>query len=382
MTTRKLTSKAIEQYNTDITNVATDIDSHYTSAEKLAKKIDETISKCDLSLDQTLSEFYTDFPSADLTKQLDDNVKGIKTALSNAEEKSKTNDQKLKENITTRSDEVKQLKNIISQYKNQIQSASSLTSPGLNSSLKAISKAGNIDKIPGVNEGRHKRLEHEVKMNKLFSPEKIEEKIRELYRNLSDEQIKVLREYYNFKNMKSWPLINRPPSTIGRDAVLLYENGQYVVKYVNNATLDFFNVTGSMNGALLKPGMSSNVNLNGESKNSVKSGIGASGSMKVSTVNGTVDEVDWAIGNAELKGSVNKDGAELSLGGNMAEMGMQVTFWEDDLSKYVGKLDVSIISAKIKANLASDGIEIGTPGLIGIGLSGKKVDLIDLDTDL
>ncbi len=41
-----------------------------------------------------------------------------------------------------------------------------------------------------------------------------------------------------------------------------------------------------------------------------------------------------------------------------------------------------VSSAKIKANLASDGIEIGTPGLIGIGLSGKKVDLIDLDTDL
>lgn len=382
MTTRKLTSKAIEQYNTEITNVATEIDTYYTSAEKLATKIDELIGSCDLSLPNTLTENYTDFPSSDLTKQLDDNVRGIKIALKEAEEKAKANDQKLKDNITTRSDEVKQLKNIINQYKSQIQNASSLTSPGLNSSLKAIGKAGNIDKIPGVNEGRHKRLEHEVKMNKLLSPEQIEEKIRELYRNLSDEQIKVLREYYTYKNMKSWPLINRPPSTIGRDAVLLYENGQYRIKYVNNATLNFFNVTGSMNGALLKPGMNSNVDLNGESKNSIKSGIGASTSGKVSAVSGSIDEVDWAIGNAELKGSVNADGAEVSLGGNMAEIGMQVTFWEDDLSRYVGKVDISIISAKIKANLASDGIEIGTPGLVGIGVSGKKVDLIDLDTDL
>ncbi|MGX7201530.1 hypothetical protein BCR22_10595 [Enterococcus plantarum] len=382
MAKKKITSEAIEKYNTDITSLSNDVDTHYTSAEKLATRIDEIISSCDLSLPNTLSENYTSSPSADLTKQLDHNIRKIKVALTEAEEKSKTNDQKLKENISTRSDEVKQLKNIISQYKSQIQSASSLTSPGLNSSLKAIGKAGNIDKIPGVNEGRHKRLEHEVKMNKLLSPEQIEEKIRELYRNLSDEQIKVLREYYTFKNMKSWPLINRPPSTMGRDAVLLYENGQYIIKYVNNATLDFFNVKGSMKGSLLKPGLNSNVDLNGESKNSVKSGLGASGSMKASAVSGTLDEVDWSIGNAELKGSVNKDGAEVSLGGNMAEIGMQVTFWEDDQSRYVGKLDISIISAKIKANLASDGIEIGTPGLIGIGVSGKKVDLIDLDTDL
>lgn len=219
-------------------------------------------------------------------------------------------------------------------------------------------------------------------MNKLLSPEQIEEKIRELYRNLSDEQIKVLREYYTFKNMKSWPLINRPSSTMGRDAVLLYENGQYVIKYVNNATLDFFNVKGSMKGALLKPGMNSKIDLNGTSSNSVSSGTMIGGALKGSAASGSIDEVDWAIGNAELKGSVSKDGAEVSLGGNMAEIGMQVTFWEDDLSRYVGKLDVSVISAKIKANLASNVIEIGTPGLIGIGISGKKVDLIDLDTDL
>jgi hypothetical protein len=29
-----------------------------------------------------------------------------------------------------------------------------------------------------------------------------------------------------------------------------------------------------------------------------------------------------------------------------------------------------------------DGIEIKTPGFIGINISGKKVDLIDLDIDL
>lgn len=382
MTKRKLTSEAIEQYNTDIASIATDIDTHYTSAEKTAKRIDEIIDSCDLGLGNTLSEYYTDFPSSDLSTQLDDNVKGIKLALKEAEEKAKTNDQKLKEKISTRSTEINQLKNIISQYKSKVQSASSLTSPGLGSGLRAIGKAGNIDNIPGVNEGRHKRLEQEVKMNKLMSPEQIEEKIREMYRNLSDDQIKVLREYYTFKNMKSWPLVNRPPSTMGRDAVLLYENGQYVVKYVNNSTLDIFNVKGSMKGALLKPGMNSTVDLNGESKNSLKSGLGASGSMKASAASGSIDEVDWTIGNAELKGTVNTDGAEISLGGSMADIGMQVTFWEDDLSRYVGKVDVSIISAKIKANLASDGITIKTPGLVGIGISGKKIDLIDINTDL
>lgn len=382
MAKRKLTTEAIEEYNADITSIATDIDTYYTSAEQLATRIDEIISECDLSLDNTLSEGYTSFPASDLSLQLDDNVKGIKISLTEAEEKAKTNDQKLNEKISARSDEVKQLKNIINQYKSNIQSTSSLTSPGLNSGLKAIGKAGNIDKIPGVNEGRQKRLEHEVKLNKLISPEQIEEKIREMYRNLSDEQIKVLREYYTFKNMKTWPKINQPPSTIGREAVLLYENGQYVIKYFNNATLDVMNVTGSLSGALFKPGMNSNIDLNGDSKNSVKTGIGASTSGKVSAVSGSVDDVDWAIGNAELKGSISPNGAEASLGGSMAEVGIQVTFWENDLSKYVGKLDVSIISAKIKANLASDGISVNSPGLIGIGISGKKVDLIDLDTDL
>jgi len=176
---RKLLSEAIEQYNTDIADVATNIDSYYTSSEKLATKIDTLIEECELSIEGTLSEEFSGASSpSTLTTKLDEYVTGIKTALTDANEKAQTDDREIKEKITARSDEVKQLKSIISQYKSKIQSASSLTAPGLNSGLKAIGKAGNIDNIPGVIDGRNKRLEREVKMNKLMSPEQIEEKIR------------------------------------------------------------------------------------------------------------------------------------------------------------------------------------------------------------
>jgi sugar-specific transcriptional regulator TrmB len=382
MAKRKLSSEVIEQYNTDISTVATEIDTYYSSAETIAKEVDQIIENCELSLGNTLSENYTEFPSSDLNAQLEENVKGIKRTLEEAEEKAKTNDQKLKENITTRSNEVIQLKSIINQYKSKVQSASSLSSPGLGSSLKAIGKAGNIDKIAGVNEGRQKRLEYEIKMDKFLSPEQIEEKIREMYSNLSDEQIKVLREYYVFKNIKNWPQVNQPLSTVGRDAILIYENGQYRIKYVSTSDIDVMKVEGSVNGTFLNPGINSTVDLNGTSNNSGTFGTDLSAGVKGSAISGNIDNVDYSIGNAELKGTASKEGLEVSLGGNMAEFGGEFDFWEDDLSKYVAKINISILAAEIKAGLAIDGIEIKTPGFIGISISGKKVDLIDLDIDL
>ncbi|WP_375180427.1 hypothetical protein [Enterococcus rotai] len=380
---RKLSSEAIEKYNTDIASVATDIDTYYSSAEKLASKIDSLIEECELSIEGTLSdEFSGASSSSTLTTKLDGYVTGIKTALTDAEEKAQTDDREIKEKITARSDEVKQLKTIISQYKSKIQSASSLTAPGLNSGLKAIGSAGNIDKIPGVVDGRNKRLESEVRMNKLLSPEQIEEKIRELYRNLSDDQIKVLREYYTFKNMKSWPLPTQPLDILGKDAKLIYEDGKYKILYPNMSKVTFLDVNGSASADLLKPSMSSNVDINGSGNPSLKSGMGMSGSASGSLASVDLGDTSWSVGNASLKGTVNQKGANIALGGSAAKGSYEVTFWEDDLHKVSGKIDLSLLSGEIKAKLGTDGFDVSKPGLVGIGISGSKKELIDIDTGL
>ncbi|ALS36615.1 sugar-specific transcriptional regulator TrmB [Enterococcus rotai] len=380
---RKLSSEAIEKYNTDIASVATDIDTYYSSAEKLASKIDSLIEECELSIEGTLSdEFSGASSSSTLTTKLDGYVTGIKTALTDAEEKAQTDDREIKEKITARSDEVKQLKTIISQYKSKIQSASSLTAPGLNSGLKAVGSAGNIDKIPGVVDGRNKRLESEVRMNKLLSPEQIEEKIRELYRNLSDDQIKVLREYYTFKNMKSWPLPTQPLDILGKDAKLIYEDGKYKILYPNMSKVTFLDVNGSASADLLKPSMSSNVDINGSGNPSLKSGMGMSGSASGSLASVDLGDTSWSVGNASLKGTVNQKGANIALGGSAAKGSYEVTFWEDDLHKVSGKIDLSLLSGEIKAKLGTDGFDVSKPGLVGIGISGSKKELIDIDTGL
>lgn len=380
---RKLLSEAIEQYNTDIADVATNIDSYYTSSEKLATKIDTLIEKCELSIEGTLSEEFSGASSSStLTTKLDEYVTGIKTALTDANEKAQTDDREIKEKITARSDEVKQLKSIISQYKSKIQSASSLTTPGLNSGLKAIGKAGNIDNIPGVIDGRNKRLEREVKMNKLMSPEQIEEKIRELYRNLSDEQIKILREYYVFKNMKSWPLLTQPLDVQGKDAKLIFEDGKYKILYPNMSKVTFLDINGSASANLLKPSMSSNIDVNGSGKPSLKPGMGTSVSGSGSLVSIENDNTSWSVGNASLKGSINQKGAEIALGGSAAKGSYEGVFWEDDLHRVSAKLDLSLLSGEIKVKLGTDGFDIGTPGLVGVGISGSKKELIDLDSGL
>lgn len=380
---RKLSSEAIEKYNTDIASVATDIDTYYSSADKLASKIDSLIEECELSIEGTLSDEFSGASSpSTLTTKLDGYVTGIKTALTDAEEKAQTDDREIKEKITARSDEVKQLKTIISQYKSKIQSASSLTAPGLNSGLKAVGSAGNIDKIPGVVDGRNKRLESEVRMNKLLSPEQIEEKIRELYRNLPDDQIKVLREYYTFKNMKSWPLPTQPLDILGKDAILLFEDGKYEILYPNTSELNFLDINSSANANLLKPSLSSNFNTKGDLKNTMKPGAGASASVDASLISGEYGGVDYSVGNANLKGSLNEKGLSVSLGGSAAKGSYDVTFWQNDLHQVNGGLSISILSGEIKTKLDRDGFELGVPGLIGIGISGNKADLIDKDTGL
>lgn len=380
---RKLSSEAIEQYNTDIASVATNIDSYYTSSEKLATKIDTLIEECELSMEGTLSDEFSSASSpSTLTTKLDEYITGIKTALTDADEKAQADDREIKEKITARSDEVKQLKSIISQYKSKIQSASSLTAPGLNSGLKAIGKTGNIDNIPGVVDGRNKRLESEVRMNKLLSPEQIEEKIRELYRNLSDEQIKVLREYYVFKNMKSWPLLTQPLDVQGKDAKLIFEDGKYKILYPNTSELNFLDINSSANANLLKPSLSSNFNTKGDLKNTMKPGAGASASVDASLISGEYGGVDYSFGNANLKGSLNEKGLSVSLGGSAAKGSYDVTFWQNDLHQVNGGLSISILSGEIKTKLDRDGFELGVPGLIGIGISGNKADLIDKDTGL
>ncbi|MBO0423101.1 hypothetical protein [Enterococcus plantarum] len=373
---RKLSSEAIEKYNTDI-------DTYYSSADKLASKIDSLIEECELSIEGTLSDEFSGASSpSTLTTKLDGYVTGIKTALTDAEEKAQTDDREIKEKITARSDEVKQLKTIISQYKSKIQSASSLTAPGLNSGLKAVGSAGNIDKIPGVVDGRNKRLESEVRMNKLLSPEQIEEKIRELYRNLPDDQIKVLREYYTFKNMKSWPLPTQPLDILGKDAILLFEDGKYKILYPNTSELNFLDINSSANANLLKPSLSSNFNTKGDLKNTMKPGAGASASVDASLISGEYGGVDYSFGNANLKGSLNEKGLSVSLGGSAAKGSYDVTFWQNDLHQVNGGLSISILSGEIKTKLDRDGFELGVPGLIGIGISGNKADLIDKDTGL
>lgn len=66
--------------------------------------------------------------------------------------------------MSERSAEMIQLKGIISQYRSQVEGAASI-SPSLVSQLSTIGINNNIDQIPGVSEGRKKRVEHEMKWN-------------------------------------------------------------------------------------------------------------------------------------------------------------------------------------------------------------------------
>lgn len=313
---------------------------------------------------------------------MEDWSKNIKTKLDTAKSDAQNNDTVIKTKMTERSAEVKQLKSIINQYKGNIASASSLNASGLASGLKAIGKMNNIDKIPGVSEGRGKRLEQTLNgfahKGVLLTEEEMLKEIRKHYRNLSDEDIAEVLKYYmhQAKELSGKDVDNKK-------ALLVIENGKYKVKYVDlDNNISFFNFETSADANLLNPSASLGKNIKAGTEGSMSSGFGANASSELNLVKGEFSNYDVKIGNVSGSGTLNHKGAEVSLGANLVEFNFEYVFSEDDLYRYQAGIDVSLISAEIKAKLAADGIEIGTPGLIGINVSGGRIELIDLNMDL
>ncbi|MBO0447770.1 hypothetical protein JZO78_15670 [Enterococcus ureilyticus] len=379
MTEKKLSGSVIDTYNKDTITAITDIVDSYTSAKKTADKVEALFEECSITPRNNITEIYT---LDTLESDLEDLAKTIKTKLDKAKSDAQNNDAMIKAKMTERSAEVKQLKSIINQYKGNIASASSLNASGLASGLKAIGKMNNIDKIPGVSEGRGKRLEQTLNgfahKGVLLTEEEMLKEIRKHYRNLSDEDIAEVLKYYmhQAKELSGKDVDNKK-------ALLVIENGKYKVKYVdleNNIT--FFNFETSADANLLNPSASLGKNVKAGTEGSMSSGFGANASMGVNMVQGDTGNMKYSIGNASGSASINQKGAEVTLGANLAEFNFEYIFSEDDLYRYKAGIDVSVLSAEIKYKLATEGIEIGTPGLLGISVSGGRVELIDINMDL
>ncbi|WP_429951510.1 hypothetical protein [Enterococcus sp. AZ101] len=379
MTEKKLSGSVIDTYNKDTITAITDIVDSYTSAKKTADKVEALFEECSITPRNNITEIYT---LDTLESDLEDLAKTIKTKLDKAKSDAQNNDAMIKAKMTERSAEVKQLKSIINQYKGNIASASSLNASGLASGLKAIGKMNNIDKIPGVSEGRGKRLEQTLNgfahKGVLLTEEEMLKEIRKHYRNLSDEDIAEVLKYYmhQAKELSGKDVDNKK-------ALLVIENGKYKVKYVdleNNIT--FFNFETSADANLLNPSASLGKNVKAGTEGSMSSGFGATTSADLNIMKGNSRNAEWSVGNVSGTASVDHSGAEVSLGANLAEFNFEYIFSEDDLYQYKAGIDVTLLSAEIKAKLAADGIKVGTPGLIGINVSGGRIELIDINMDL
>ncbi|MFD2386155.1 hypothetical protein [Enterococcus rivorum] len=316
-----------------------------------------------------------------IESDLESRATTIKTKLEKAKTTAKNNDTTIKQKMEARSNEVKQLKSIISQYKGNIAGATSLNAPGLASGLKAIGTRNNIDKIPGVFEGRGKRLEQKLKKFKnetrVMTKEQMLKEINSHYRNLSEKEIAVLLEYYLFKAKEI-----SGKNSDKKQALLVIKNGQYEIRYVdleNNVT--FFNLETSANADLLNPSGSIDTDILGKTEGSLGSGFGATTSVDLNTMKGKYGDAEWSVGNVSASASLNADGVGASLGANLIEFNFEHVFAENDLYQYKSEIDISLLSAEIKAKLAADGIEMGTPGLVGISVSGGRVELIDINLD-
>ncbi|MDA9471090.1 hypothetical protein [Enterococcus sp. 5H] len=202
--------------------------------------------------------------------------------------------------------------------------------------------------------------------------------IRKHYRNLSDEDIaEVLKYYMHQANELSGKDVDN------KKALLVIENGKYKVKYVDlENNISFFNFETSADANLLNPSASLDKNIKAGTEGSMSSGFGANASMGVNMVQGDTGNMNYSIGNASGSASINQKGAEVTLGANLAEFNFEYIFSEDDLYRYKAGIDVTILSAEIKAKLAADGIKVGTPGLVGISVSGGRIELIDINIDL
>ncbi|MBP2099115.1 hypothetical protein [Enterococcus rivorum] len=378
MAEKKLSSAVIDKYNKDTTDAVTEITTGYSSAKKIAKKVESLFADCSLSLRNQITEGFT---LNTIESDLESRATTIKTKLEKAKTTAKNNDTTIKQKMEARSNEVKQLKSIISQYKGNIAGATSLNAPGLASGLKAIGTRNNIDKIPGVFEGRGKRLEQKLKKFKnetrVMTKEQMLKEINSHYRNLSEKEIAVLLEYYLFKAKEI-----SGKNSDKKQALLVIKNGQYEIRYVdleNNVT--FFNLETSANADLLNPSGSIDTDILGKTEGSLGSGFGATTSVDLNTMKGKYGDAEWSVGNVSASASLNADGVGASLGANLIEFNFEHVFAENDLYQYKSEIDISLLSAEIKAKLAADGIEMGTPGLVGISVSGGRVELIDINLD-
>lgn len=379
MAEKKLSSTTIEKYNKDTTDAITDIIDGYTSAKETASKVAALLKDSDVTPRNNITE---EFKLDALEEDLEDWSKTIKTKLDTAKSDAQNNDTVIKTKMTERSAEVKQLKSIINQYKGNIASASSLNASGLASGLKAIGKMHNIDKIAGVAEGRGKRLEQHLKgfnqKGTVLTEEQMLNEIHKHYRNLSDEDLAEVLKYYMFKAKEI-----SGKDVDNKKAILVIENGTYKVKYVDlENNISFFNFETSANANLLKPSASLDTDMLGETEGSMSSGSGIKASMGANIAEGSYEGFDYSVGNVSGTASVNHKGAEVSLGANLVEFNFEHIFSEDDLYRYKAGIDVTLLSAEIKAKLAADGIKVGTPGLVGISISGGRIELIDINMDL
>lgn len=250
------------------------------------------------------------------------------------------------------------------------------------SGLKGISKANNLDSIPGVTEGRQKVLERNIRNRQMLSNDEIIRDIKKNYSHLSDEEMNVVIEYYIFKNMKAWPITAVDPSVFGTDAKLILKNGKYQIEYSSNIEVNTLELEGALDAHLFDPSLSTSTDMKGKGGPSVNTGLGVGASGGFNLASGQVDKSSWALGKVNGEASLNKDGLGVSIGGTGAEFTQKITIIEDDLYSYGGDVSISALSIELEAKLSGDGFEIGTPGLIGISVSGGRTELIDLNVGL
>lgn len=373
MANKQIAIDKIEEYKTKVTDIATQIDENYTSLKKYSEKIDSIADECEIENLEIASNFTTS-PSDDIEAC----VRGISTAFDNALQKAQENDTKLKDKMTERSAEINQLKGIISQYRSQVEGSASMSS--LAGSLSAIGKANFIDRIPGVVEGRQKRAELEIKWNSgVLTDEQLLAKIKDSYRNLSDEDIKELMQYYRIMNT---PQIVRGIASNGKQVILLNENGRYKIAYLD-MNIDYKEevMKGSSERNLnwAKPSLSFD-------KDGVSTSMGSGGSISASgsLVEGSFGEdFTMNIGNFDASTSMNEKGLGGSTGASLIDFTQSFTTNEDDLYRTGVDVSVKVISAEISAKLSQDGFKLGASnGLIGVSVSGGRTELIDINVNM
>jgi phage shock protein A len=373
MANKKISTDAIEKYKTKVTNLVTEIDDTYTSLKKITEKIDSISDECEIE-NLNIASHFSDSPSDDMEACL----RGISTAFDNALKKAQDNDNKLKDKMMSRSTEINQLKGIISQYKAHVGSTAPMSS--LAGTLSSIGRANFIDRIPGVVEGRQKRVELETKWNSaVLTDEQLLAKIKDSYRNLSDEDIKELMQYYRIMNT---PQIVRGLASKGKQVVLLNENGKYRIAYLD-WDIDYKEsvMSGSTSADLDLPGT---VNIDEDLSVGMNTNFGASLNASGNMYNGEYgDNTKINIGNVDASASIKTGEIGINAGGSLIDINHSFTTNEDDLYRYGIDVSIKVISGEISAKLSQEGFELGASnGLLGVNVSGGRTELIDINVDM